>query len=80
MMIGFIDDRARNSFFGFLLFWGVLGIDLVCLGIISEVFEEEEDFCVICYEEMIFFIIVMLECKYRFYDEVRDVILIILFS
>lgn len=63
-MIGFTDDRARNLFFGFLLFWGVLGIDLVSLGIISEVFEEEEDFCVICYEEMIFFIIVMLECKY----------------
>lgn len=72
MMTGFTDDRARNPPPGLPLSWGVSGTDLVSLGITSEVFEEEEDPCVICHEEMTPPTTVMLECKHRFHDEVRD--------
>uniref|UniRef100_A0A8W8KL63 RING-type domain-containing protein n=3 Tax=Magallana gigas TaxID=29159 RepID=A0A8W8KL63_MAGGI len=69
MMTGFTDDRARNPPPGLPLSWGVSGTDLVSLGITSEVFEEEEDPCVICHEEMTPPTTVMLECKHRFHDE-----------
>lgn len=73
--MGFAEDRAKNPPPGLLGTWGHSGTDLVGLGVSSEVFEEEEDPCVICHEEMTPPTTVMLECKHRFHDEVRDITL-----
>ena len=75
MSIGFAEDRAKNPPPGLLGTWGHSGTDLVGLGVSSEVFEEEEDPCVICHEEMTPPTTVMLECKHGFHDEVRDITL-----
>ena len=39
----------------------------------EEVFEEEQDPCVICHEEMTLDTTVKLECHHRFHDEVRKI-------
>ncbi|XP_056012499.1 uncharacterized protein LOC125682526 isoform X2 [Ostrea edulis] len=63
LMSGFSDDRGKNILPpGLSALWGLSGAN-------SEVFEEEEDPCVICHEEMTPTTTVMLECKHRFHDE-----------
>jgi hypothetical protein len=65
-MSGFSDDRGKSALPpGLSALWGLSGTN-------SEVFEEEEDPCVICHEEMTPATTVMLECKHRFHDEVRN--------
>ncbi|XP_061169827.1 E3 ubiquitin-protein ligase TTC3-like [Saccostrea echinata] len=67
---GYPDDRNRSPAPpGLPASWGLPVTDLSSLGITSEVFEEEEDPCVICHEEMTIDTTVMLECKHRFHDE-----------